>query len=44
MDGKYTLTFNAITDAIAALEKLRDFLIAAQQQAEEMYISSESES
>ena len=34
MDRKYTLLFNAITDAITALEMLKDFLVAAQQQAE----------
>lgn len=40
MDAKYTLLFNAITDAISALERLRHFLIETQQQAEEIYISA----
>ena len=33
--------FNAITDALEALEAARDILIAAQQNAEEVYVSSE---
>ena len=32
--------FNAITDALAALEQARDILIAAQQTAEEIYIEA----
>lgn len=39
MPEEYTLLFNAITDALKTLEELRDNLIEAQQQAEEMYIS-----
>ena len=39
--SEYTLLFNAITDAISALEALRDLLMAAQIQAEEIYISRE---
>ena len=39
--SEYTLLFNAITDAIFALEALRDLLMAAQIQAEEIYISRE---
>lgn len=38
---KYTLLFNAITDAIEELEKLKQQLIIAQQEAEEIYISGE---
>ena len=41
MDTKYLLLFNAITDAISALDNLRDRLVAVQQESEEMYISSE---
>lgn len=40
MDKKYLLLFNAITDTISALDILRDHLVAIQQEAEEMYISS----
>ena len=38
---EYTLLFNAITDAIEELEKLKQQLIIAQQEAEEIYISGE---
>lgn len=38
---EYTLLFNAITDAIEELEKLKQQLITAQQKAEEIYISGE---
>lgn len=38
---EYTLLFNAITDAIEELEKLKQQLITAQQEAEEIYISGE---
>lgn len=36
---EYFKLFNAITDAIRALEQLREFLEAAQSAAEEAYIS-----
>lgn len=36
---EYSLLFNAITDAIRALEQLRLALEAAQQEAEELYVS-----
>ena len=39
MEKEYILLFNAITKAIEALEELRDYLIQAQQMAEEIYIS-----
>lgn len=42
MDAKYLILFNAITDAISQLETLRDHLITAQQETEEIYISSEN--
>lgn len=42
MSKEYTLLFNAITDAIAALEALTQALIAAQQTAEEIYIETSS--
>jgi hypothetical protein len=35
---EYTLLFNAITDAIKELESLKEKLILAQQEAEEIYI------
>lgn len=38
---EYVLLFNAITDAISALEALRERLMDAQIQAEEIYISRE---
>lgn len=38
---EYTTLFNAVTDAIEALEAVRSALIAAQQEAEEHYISGE---
>ncbi len=43
----YHLLFNAITDALEQIEKqnfgsAKDLLIAAQQQAEEIYITAES--
>lgn len=38
---EYLVLFNAIADAEQALESLRLKLIAAQQLAEEMYISSD---
>ena len=40
MDYNFEL-FNAITEALETLEIARDILIAAQQNAEEIYISSE---
>lgn len=33
--------FNAVTDALEALETARDILVKAQQNAEEIYIESE---
>ena len=36
---EYALLFNAITDAIAALEKLSEALKAAQCEAEELFVS-----
>lgn len=42
---EYLLLFNAITDAESALERLRQELMAAQRQAEELFVESrESES
>ncbi len=43
----YLLLFNAITDALEQMEQqnygtAKDLLIAAQQQAEEIYITAES--
>jgi len=43
MNKNYSLLFNAVTDLITDLESLRNRLIAIQQTAEEMYISSEPE-
>ena len=42
MDYNFKL-FNAITDALEALETARAILIAAQQNAEEIYISADQE-
>ena len=39
MSEEYILLFNAITDALATLETIRNDLIQAQQMAEEIYIS-----
>ena len=41
----YTLLFNAVTDAVEAMEQLnfgqaKDILVRAQQQAEEQYIDA----
>lgn len=41
MTEEYLCLFNAITDALAALEALRDRLMAAQIRAEDLYISRE---
>lgn len=41
MPEEYTLLFNVVTDAISMLEMVRDVLVAAQVQAEEIYISRE---
>ena len=41
MSKEYTLLFNAITDAIVALEALTQALIAAQQKAEDLYIEND---
>lgn len=38
MTKEYLLLFNAVTDAIAALEQLRERLILAQQKAEDAYL------
>lgn len=38
---EYSLLFNAITDAETTLEQLRARLIAAQQQAEELFLATE---
>ena len=41
MTKEYLFLFNAVTDAILALESLRAELMAAQQTAEELYVESE---
>ena len=38
---EYSVLFNAITDAIQALQELQLALMAAQQKAEELYIEGE---
>lgn len=38
---EYSLLFNALSDAEEALDLLRNQLIAAQQQAEELYLEQE---
>lgn len=42
MDYNFEL-FNAVTDALTALEAARDILIKAQQNAEEIYICTSSQ-
>jgi len=37
---EYLLLFNAITDAESALERLRQELMTAQQQAEELFVET----
>ena len=44
MTKEYLLLFNAVTDAIDALETLRQTLIKAQCAAEEIYISQDDAS
>ena len=39
----YLLLFNALTDAEAALTRLRTELLLAQQRAEELFLSAEEE-
>lgn len=39
MDAKYLILFTAITDAIEKIDRLRAALVAAQQAAEDAYIS-----
>lgn len=39
MPEEYILLFNTITDVLETLDELRDKLIKAQQDAEEIYIS-----
>ena len=41
MDNKYTILFNAVTDAISQLKALQEQLISVQQKTEDIYISSE---
>ena len=41
MNEEYLYLFNVVTDAISELEKIKKTLILAQQNAEEMYISSD---
>lgn len=38
MTKEYTYLFNAITDTINRLEELKQLLISAQQQAEQIYM------
>lgn len=40
---EYLLLFNALTDAEAALARLRTELLLAQQRAEELFLSAEEE-
>ena len=41
MNKEYCVLFNAITDALNALERVRELLMSAQQEAEELYIEGE---
>lgn len=41
MNKEYCVLFNAITDALNALERVRELLVSAQQEAEELVIKGE---
>lgn len=41
MKKEYCVLFNAITDALNALDRVRELLMSAQQEAEELYIEGE---
>lgn len=41
MNKEYCVLFNAVTDALNALERVRELLMSAQQEAEELYIEGE---
>ena len=41
MNKEYYVLFNAITDALNALDRVRELLMSAQQEAEELYIEGE---
>lgn len=41
MNKEYCVLFNAITDALNALDRVRELLMSAQQEAEELYIEGE---
>ena len=41
MNKEYCVLFNAITDALNALERVKELLVSAQQEAEELVIKGE---
>ena len=41
MNKEYCVLFNAITDALNALDRVRELLMSAQQEAEELYLMGE---
>lgn len=41
MNKEYCILFNAVTDAINALDRVMELLMSAQQEAEELYIEGE---
>lgn len=41
MNKEYCVLFNAVTDALNALDRVRELLVSAQQEAEELYIEGE---
>ena len=41
MNKEYCVLFNAITDALNALERVRELLVSAQQEAEALVIEGE---
>ena len=43
LSKEYLLLFNAVTDAERTLAQLREFLLEAQRQAEELYLEEDGE-
>ena len=41
MNKEYCVLFNAITDALNALERVRELFLSAQQEAEELFLEGE---
>ena len=41
VNKEYSVLFNAVTDALNALERVKELLVSAQQEAEELVIKGE---